>query len=549
MGYALQVFISSTCYDLRDLRASIKRYLEGLGITPLLSDEAGFPRENHISPYVSCLMTLEDCPLIIGIIDKRYGMSFKDWAPYDYADISPTHAELRHTLRKQKKLLLYVHQDILSAYQIWRRHNNTFPEKSHPSVPDLKTLEMLEELKGNNPAPWIESFNDVTDIIRSLQSNLINEIYHSLRDQEKRNANQAAYIFEKILELSPDIRRQIEAQISPALNATLVSLEQKYTDLQAQLDASTKRSEEATQQILAEREQVLRELKEKKEEVSRSKLALAAAATRDLSWLTFIRTTLMPKQPGRVPFHNDAEVALRGYHCSNMRGAPILTRVTWSKLAYNENNLHRGYHAGLIFYGKNFAPGVTFAVREIGNTDPTTWSLPNIYFDDYLELSAGQDEEEWPLYYKNQEFCVKNPGGECSEWVRFDYPYDIERSLTLIEEKAALGMQLADAGRHREADEYLRKASVMARFILGKDNARTIELESALETQRKKWDQAERMLLKFIIGQKLRITKGEHQGKIVFVVNLLPTVVKQYYVSDEAQQRFLVADDEVESLE
>ena len=51
------------------------------------------------------------------------------------------------------------------------------------------------------------------------------------------------------------------------------------------------------------------------------------------------------------------------------------------------------------------------------------------------------------------------------------------------------------------------------------------------------------------IGQKLRITKGEHQGKIVFVVNLLPTVVKQYYVSDEAQQRFLVADDEVESLE
>src|SRR5580658_9538797 len=39
MSYALQVFVSSTCYDLRDLRAAVRNWLEQFRLTPLMSDE------------------------------------------------------------------------------------------------------------------------------------------------------------------------------------------------------------------------------------------------------------------------------------------------------------------------------------------------------------------------------------------------------------------------------------------------------------------------------------------------------------------------------
>ena len=39
MGYALQVFVSSSCHELRDLRAAIKTWLLELGLTPIMSEE------------------------------------------------------------------------------------------------------------------------------------------------------------------------------------------------------------------------------------------------------------------------------------------------------------------------------------------------------------------------------------------------------------------------------------------------------------------------------------------------------------------------------
>jgi uncharacterized protein DUF4062 len=82
MGYALQVFVSSVCYALRDLRAAIKSWLEELGLTPLMSEEAGFPNVDGMPPYATCLRALEECPLVIVVIDRSYGRSFDDWGPY-----------------------------------------------------------------------------------------------------------------------------------------------------------------------------------------------------------------------------------------------------------------------------------------------------------------------------------------------------------------------------------------------------------------------------------------------------------------------------------
>ena len=56
MSYALQVFVSSVCYELRDLRAAINEWLTQHGLVPLMSDEAGFP---HIDKEIGVRVDLK----------------------------------------------------------------------------------------------------------------------------------------------------------------------------------------------------------------------------------------------------------------------------------------------------------------------------------------------------------------------------------------------------------------------------------------------------------------------------------------------------------
>ena len=81
MAFGAHVFVSSSCYELRDLRAALRVWLTERGLIPQMSDEGGFPHIAGVHPYVSCLPVLEQCPLVVGVIDRAYGAKFSDWHP------------------------------------------------------------------------------------------------------------------------------------------------------------------------------------------------------------------------------------------------------------------------------------------------------------------------------------------------------------------------------------------------------------------------------------------------------------------------------------
>jgi len=99
------------------------------------------------------------------------------------------------------------------------------------------------------------------------------------------------------------------------------------------IEQELERTKGASQTRILELEQEKSDVRTRLETVTQrlgqTSLLLARAALRDVSWLTFIRTTMMPQQPGRVPFHNTAEVALRGYHAAaGNRQKPLLEEIT-----------------------------------------------------------------------------------------------------------------------------------------------------------------------------------------------------------------------------
>lgn len=183
-GYQLRIFLSSTHYGLEDLRGELDDYIRQFGL-PYISSELGFPDHAGLPPYVGCLRVLEKCQIVIGIIDRRYGQCFPDWEPYpEYANLSPTHAELRHALKTGKRFWIYVRDSVASYYDLYRKNKEVFGLLSLPEGLQTETLEMYRELKTVSPAPWIEIFHDVRQVKVSIRKRLLNDLYQAFEESE-----------------------------------------------------------------------------------------------------------------------------------------------------------------------------------------------------------------------------------------------------------------------------------------------------------------------------------------------------------------------------
>lgn len=365
---------------------------------------------------------------------------------------------------------------------------------------------------------------------------------------EQRHINE---ILERLGALSPELRHSILTQIDPSLIERVEILKSKHDVLEKELSDTRHKSGERVAVLEEQTARLATELQQAQASLTSSRLALTSAAMKDLSWLTMIRTHMMPKQPGRVPFHNSKEVALRGYHASAgaQRAVPVLTEVTWSPVGYQENGLHRGYYAALIFKGDNFVPGAVYTYRRSGEGLPAGqsdyfWRLPSIYFGDYLEVSASDGAPEAPLNWRGYEFQVKNPEGHVSEWVSFSYPFDDKILENIRCESFRLGVELLESGKASEAVEPLRKAYVFTDRMLGIDDP---------ETQDKKvvWnraiDEAALSKLRFRIGDHLTVVSGERAGASGIVEKLLLRHVHAYLIrSENGEERFQASDEQVE---
>ena len=89
-----RTFISSTCYDFADARASIAEHLKELGHEPLRSDSASFGVSLGKHSHNACLDQVENSDYLVLLIGGRQGGTFVG------SEKSITNEEYRHALKK-----------------------------------------------------------------------------------------------------------------------------------------------------------------------------------------------------------------------------------------------------------------------------------------------------------------------------------------------------------------------------------------------------------------------------------------------------------------
>ena len=117
MPAPVDVFLSSTCYDLADVRAELAKFLEQHSFLVRLSEdyESHFYVNGRLDSIGSCLLNVEQADVVVSILDRRYGPKLPQ--PHDYAGKSATHAELLHARKFSKPVFTFTRDQTLGEYQ------------------------------------------------------------------------------------------------------------------------------------------------------------------------------------------------------------------------------------------------------------------------------------------------------------------------------------------------------------------------------------------------------------------------------------------------
>lgn len=163
----MKVFISSTIFDLKDLRDSLQQWLEGRGHTVLASEDGTIPIDSSKHSYDVCLEAARNCDCLVAIIDGRFGGLMRD------GKTSITLAEIHEAFDHGRRVWVFVRQSVWDAKEVYKRYKaDGVPFKPSGIVDDERVFQLIDDIRGRKTGNWLSTFNRPTDLIDKLQVQL-----------------------------------------------------------------------------------------------------------------------------------------------------------------------------------------------------------------------------------------------------------------------------------------------------------------------------------------------------------------------------------------
>lgn len=193
----MKIFLSSTAYDLKDFRALIVDILESKGHDVLYHESPTFPAKLGLHSHDQCILAVENCDLVLCLVDKRYGGkyagSFKDRFPdqlfrvrgldrtgksksFDVTikakDLSITWCELITAYSNKKYIITFARQTTLDEKET-RRANQHLATFRPAFAEKNEVFDFLDWITKQPTSNWIASFNTIVDFKIKLEKWII----------------------------------------------------------------------------------------------------------------------------------------------------------------------------------------------------------------------------------------------------------------------------------------------------------------------------------------------------------------------------------------
>jgi hypothetical protein len=161
-GHPTSLFVSSTCYDLSQVRADLADFAKTMGFEPVLSELDSFPVDPSSDTVSNCLEVVRTrADLFLLVVGGRYG-SIADTGK------SVTNLEFLEATAKGIPRYVFVKRNIMDLLPTWRAN----PDADFAATVDTpKLFEFVLNLRGSGNL-WVFPFDTAQDITQTLRKQL-----------------------------------------------------------------------------------------------------------------------------------------------------------------------------------------------------------------------------------------------------------------------------------------------------------------------------------------------------------------------------------------
>lgn len=272
-----KIFVSSTCYDLQEIRLNLKNYITEFGCDSILSEFGDIFYDPAAHVQDACVEAIKQSDLFILIIGNSYGSIYYDNHTHLDTPDSVTLQEFKKALSLKIPKMVFINKFVNYDYRNYRKFlegkytdyyskNKVTDEQKYLINSEIKKefdskyhfcqnsykyifhfLDLINELKFNNS--YFE-FENSDDIKLNIKKQFAGYFYNSLKNTQEKMIDKVGFEkktldkleqFEKVLTSLADSIKESSQQhtinLSKFINSAEVS---EIQDLREQFDEATR---------------------------------------------------------------------------------------------------------------------------------------------------------------------------------------------------------------------------------------------------------------------------------------------------------------------
>jgi hypothetical protein len=176
-----RVFISSTYFDLRVVRADLERFIKEIGYEPVLFERGHVPYGKDEALEESCYREIQGCDILLAIIGGKFGTTSNDQRN------SISQKELKTAVELGKQIYVFVEKSVHAEFRTYLANKEVAGFKAS-SVNDVRVFQFIEEiyaLPAGNPIEGFEISEEIVQYLREQWAGLFQRLLQeSARETE-----------------------------------------------------------------------------------------------------------------------------------------------------------------------------------------------------------------------------------------------------------------------------------------------------------------------------------------------------------------------------
>ena len=177
-----RVFVSSTYYDLKQVRADLEMFIRSLGYEPVLHERGQVPYGRDDKPERYAYDEVGTCDILVSIIGGRYGTQAKN------SENSISQKELKTALDAGKAVYIFIEKSVYTEYQTYlmNKANDTVKYRHVDNTAIFTFIEECLALPANNPMLPYESAQELVQLLREQWAGLFQRYLQDHTTRQER---------------------------------------------------------------------------------------------------------------------------------------------------------------------------------------------------------------------------------------------------------------------------------------------------------------------------------------------------------------------------